>query len=305
MDLISHLPKELIFLDLKADDKWSMLDEHIKSIAKTSCFAKLGVSIESVREGLFEREKNISTGLGKGAAFPHIRHPEMQDMLLSLAILKQPVPYDSIDGQPVTIVCMILAPDQEPTIALKVRGTIARLLSDASFRQNLLASENPQAVLDLIKNYPIDLDIPITARDIMRTELICAEKSTPLKTVTRLLSENHTNAIAVRGEKREIIGEITCDNLFRYGMPAFFAELKSVAFIPEFDPFEKYFHAESHCVAGDLMSPKFAAMPPSATLLELVFTITVLKHEKVYIVDKGVLVGEVDESLVLDKIMRL
>jgi CBS-domain-containing membrane protein len=118
--------------------------------------------------------------------------------------------------------------------------------------------------------------------------------------------EHSLSAVPVAGSDGQIVGEITCDILFRYGLPDFFTRLKSVAFIREFDPFEKYFEKEADSVAGDVMSDHPAVMPPTATLLEIVFALAVEKHMNVYIVaENGALVGVIDRAAVLDRILNL
>lgn len=305
MDLINHLPKELIFTDLRPENKWTLLDQMIDSIANTSDFKRLGVNADILKQTVTEREKQMSTGLGNGIGFPHIRHDGLKTMLISIAVLKKDIDYNSLDEKPVNIVCMVIAPDQAPTLALKVRSCIARMLSNASLREQILQSETAEQIHNIIHQQSMDIDIPITAEDIMNKSTLSVATHTPLKEVTRLMSMHSAKAIAVLDENNKLAGEITCDLLFGFGMPDFFSNLKSVSFISEFDPFEKYFHEESHSVAGHLMSKNFSKMTKKATLLEIVFALTVQKHHKIYIEDNGEFIGEIDQSLVLDRIMRL
>jgi predicted transcriptional regulator len=88
-------------------------------------------------------------------------------------------------------------------------------------------------------------------------------------------------------------------------MPDFFGQLKTVSFISEFDPFERYFKAEAEATAEDVMSRDFAAMPETATLLEIVFELAVRRRPKVYVVRDGKRVGIIDRIRVLDRVLRL
>ena len=139
----------------------------------------------------------------------------------------------------------------------------------------------------------------------MRPALSRALLDTPIKEVTRRMSERHTNAVPVLDPDGQVVGEITCEALFQYGLPDFFLQLRSVSFIADFDPFEKYFESEGGMKAGDIMSPDFAALPPQASLLEIVFALTVLRHPKVYVVESGKLLGTIDQSQVLDRIINI
>jgi predicted transcriptional regulator len=101
------------------------------------------------------------------------------------------------------------------------------------------------------------------------------------------------------------VGEITCDLLFKKGMPDFFSQLASVGFIKNFDPFEKYFEQEANSVAADVMSDDFAAVPETATLMEIVYLLSVRGYWKVYVVREGKRIGVIDRAAVLDRILNL
>lgn len=305
MLLTKYLPSELIFPKIDCKDKWEAMERMINGIATSRVGAYFGANQGMLKDIIFSREKDISTGLGHGIGFPHARHPDIKKLLISLATLKEPIPYDSIDGKPVNIICMVLAPDEEPTLAIKVRSRIAKLLANPEFRATVMGTDDPEEIHKLIEEMALDLDVPITANDIMQSPEFTIHPSTSMKEVVRLMSEHHANTTAVINDENEIVGEITCDRLFNFGIPDFFSQLKSVSFISEFDPFEKYFHVESHSSAADLMSKDFATVQPESTLLEVVFALTVLKRYKVYVVKNGKYAGEIHRTLVLDRIMRL
>jgi CBS-domain-containing membrane protein len=115
---------------------------------------------------------------------------------------------------------------------------------------------------------------------------------------------NVTEAPVVDGNNR-IIGQITTNNLFLLGIPDFFTQLKSVAFMSDFDPFEKYFAEESQAKTADVMDNNFCVLSPEASIMEMVFELVVKKHPKIYILKDGILVGIVDQPLVLERIINI
>ena len=145
----------------------------------------------------------------------------------------------------------------------------------------------------------------LCARDIMREPLVRIYPETPLRDVTRMMLAHNLDAAGVVDHEDCLLGEITCDQLFLLGVPDFFRQLKSVSFISEFNPFERYFEQESNKTAGTVMSSRFCALPPQASVLEVVFEMAVHHHTKVHVVANGKRVGVIDRILVLDKILNL
>ncbi|MEG2074957.1 MAG: CBS domain-containing protein, partial [Victivallaceae bacterium] len=128
----------------------------------------------------------------------------------------------------------------------------------------------------------------------------------PLKEATKLMVHCHTNAIPVLGDNNQLMGQISSASLFKLGIPDFFTQMKSVGFIRYFDPFEKYFAIEANSLVRDVMSQDFIALPPDATLIEIVFAISVQHQDKVYIVNyKNELIGIIDQALLLERIINL
>lgn len=119
------------------------------------------------------------------------------------------------------------------------------------------------------------------------------------------MSTHNLRAIPVVNNEREILGEITVERLFKYGLPEFFGQLKSVSFIAEFDPFEKYFEDEQHVLASDMMESTARAVPMDYTIMEIVFDLAVKAHPKLYVVDENNRwVGTIDKGLVLDNVIN-
>jgi len=145
----------------------------------------------------------------------------------------------------------------------------------------------------------------VRARDFMRPPLAMdIRPDTPLRTVVRTMLRHHVEAVAVTDDSGVILGEITCDLLFKKGVPDFFNQLPNVAFIKNFDPFEKYFDEEAHSVAGDVMSKDFATVTEDATLMEIIHLLAVRNYAKAHVVRNGRKIGTVDRALVLDRILN-
>ena len=149
------------------------------------------------------------------------------------------------------------------------------------------------------------LDIPVTVQDIMTPPGVSVPVDMPLRMVSRRMHEENLAVMPVVDLQGRLVGEITCDSLFRFGLPDFFSQLKSVSFIREFDPFEKYFQEEAHSLADRLMNAGLCRMEPDATLMEAIFALAVKKVTQVYVVNpEGQWVGTVDRDDVLANVLN-
>jgi PTS system nitrogen regulatory IIA component len=110
---------------VKAQNKKQMLQELSQAMGKT-----LGLDHRIVFETLLTREKLGSTGIGQGIAIPHGKLASLERVHGLFARLAQPIDFDSIDGLPVDLVFVLLAPDQAGADHLKALARISRMLRD-------------------------------------------------------------------------------------------------------------------------------------------------------------------------------
>ena len=308
MQLTSFFGENQILLRLEEKDKNKVFERLIGSL---NLGPGAGESNQEtlrsrISKAVFDREATVPTGLGNGLAFPHARVDGLKNPAVAFAFLSQPIEYGSVDEKPVDIVCLMAVPTEAPTVVVKMTALLIQFLCRAEKRTALMEASSPADVLRMFNEEDFSIDIPVTAENIMREDPLSVRVDTPLKDVTHLMHEHHLNALPVTDNDGKVIGEINCENLFSYGLPDFFSQLKSVSFIRDFDPFEKYFEKESSSQARDVMCADPAVFPTTATLLEIVFSLAVKRHINVYIVhEDGVLIGIIDRTTVLDKILNL
>jgi nitrogen PTS system EIIA component len=136
-----------------------MLDVDVSS--KKRVFEQVGLRFENnhqlarsqVFDSLFAREKLGSTGLGQGVAIPHGRIKGLKEALGALVRMKQPVPFDAPDGQPVRLIFVLLVPDRATDVHLQILSELAQMFSDKAFRERLLAAATAADLHQLITNW--------------------------------------------------------------------------------------------------------------------------------------------------------
>lgn len=257
---------------------------------------------EGIMQALIEREAQRTTAVGQGIAFPHARLEGLAQALFAVATFEEPVYFEEF---PVQIVCLILVPVSDPTVSLKIMAQLSRMLSDPQTARDVLAVQEPEALCALFKQYDPRIDKPILARDIMRPPRFTVREELPVSRCSHMMSVNGLQAVPVVNERMEVLGEVTVERLFRYGLPEFFSKLKSVSFIAEFDPFEKYFADERNVPVGEMMEKTARIVPMDHTIMEIVFDLAIQAGSMLYVVDEaGRLVGTIDKSTVLDNVIN-
>jgi len=129
--------------------------------SKAEFFARVGEVFEQsvglphagVAASLAAREKLGSTGLGQGIAIPHGRIKGLKEAVGAFVRLKQPIPFDAPDGQPVSLIFVLLVPDRATDLHLQILSELAQMFSDRPFRERLAASATPAEVNQLIAEW--------------------------------------------------------------------------------------------------------------------------------------------------------
>jgi mannitol/fructose-specific phosphotransferase system IIA component (Ntr-type)/predicted transcriptional regulator len=304
MQLTNYLTAEQVLPGCEARDKGHLLALMVaRALQSRQQRLNPDVTAGAVLEAIMAREAERPTTMGNGMAFPHARLAGFRGMAVALAAMKTPIDFGG--GELVNVVCMIIVPQEAPMVTLRVMSRLTGFFRTEANRAALLAAASGEEVVRLLASGALSMDIPVTARDIMTApgQTTLPEKS--LREVSRVMHTHNLNVVPVVDASGRLLGEITCDLLFQFGLPDFFNQLKSVSFISEFDPFEKYFAEEAHSLAQRLMRTDLCRMPPEATLLEIVFALAVKRHSQVYVEDaQGNWVGTVDRDDVLNNVLN-
>jgi PTS system nitrogen regulatory IIA component len=112
-----------------------------------------GIARAQVFDSLFAREKLGSTGLGKGVAIPHGRLKGLKNAVGALVRMRAPVPFDAPDGQPVSLIFLLMVPERATDAHLQILSELAEMFSDAGFREGLLAAPDAAALHALINQW--------------------------------------------------------------------------------------------------------------------------------------------------------
>jgi PTS system nitrogen regulatory IIA component len=108
---------------------------------------------------LLERERLGTTGIGNGVAIPHCKLPDLDRVHGLFARLQRPVDFNAIDGKPVALVFLLLAPDAGGSGDLRMLARVSRLFHDREMREKLLGSDSADAVYAILTQGGINREI--------------------------------------------------------------------------------------------------------------------------------------------------
>jgi PTS system nitrogen regulatory IIA component len=105
-----------------------------------------GQSERAILEALQQRERLGSTGVGNGIAIPHGKLPKLSKLFGLFVRLEQPIDFEALDGQPVDLIFLLLAPEAAGADHLKALARVARLLRDGEVARKLRESRDADAL---------------------------------------------------------------------------------------------------------------------------------------------------------------
>lgn len=144
--LTNILSVSQVLLDLDASSKKRVFEQ-----AGMLFESHLGLARSVVFDSLFAREKLGSTGLGQGIAIPHGRIKGLKQAAGAFLRLTNPVPFDSPDGRPVSLLFVLLVPEQATEEHLQILSELAQRFAERPFRDALLAAPDSAAVVALFQ----------------------------------------------------------------------------------------------------------------------------------------------------------
>ena len=116
----------------------------------TKAAALTGLSERSILEILLQREKLGSTGVGNGVAIPHGKLATLSNVFGLFARLERPVDFEALDGQPVDILFLLLAPEGAGADHLKALARVARVLREPGLLERIRAAREADAIYAIL-----------------------------------------------------------------------------------------------------------------------------------------------------------
>lgn len=146
MKITDLLDPRSISLDAAPTSKSETLDKAVELMAASG---KLS-DVEAFRKQVYAREEESTTGIGEGIAIPHGKCDAVKKPGLAAMVIKNGVDFDSLDGEPVTLLFLIAAPNTKDNVHLDVLSKLSVLMMDENFSDSLRNASSVEDFLSII-----------------------------------------------------------------------------------------------------------------------------------------------------------
>ncbi len=148
MNLREFIVTGAIVADLKAKTRDDAIRELVSSLCSAGAVEQS--ACDELVAALIKREKNGSTGFGKGVAVPHVKHAAIKKMVGTVGRSVDGIDFSALDSQPVYTIFLLLSPENQPQQHLQAMNIVFSNLQKDMFRKFLRQSDTSQKIVDLL-----------------------------------------------------------------------------------------------------------------------------------------------------------
>ncbi len=148
MVLTQILQPACVKVPLTGKDKNAVITELLDVLDENGLFQDRKTASEAV----FTRERTRSTGIGSGIAIPHGKCNAVKELVMALGVAPEPVEFESIDGQPVSIVILLVSPADQTGPHIQALARISRLMLDQTFKSALEQTSSSEVAYQLLSD---------------------------------------------------------------------------------------------------------------------------------------------------------
>lgn len=147
MKLSDLLHKDFIIAELKSTAKEDVINELLDLFQNDPRV----IDLKKVRDAVFDRERIMSTGVGKGFAIPHGKTGAVNEILAAFGKTNNPIDYQALDDQPVHLVFLLVGKDNMVSTHIKLLSRISRMMTKEEFREKLMMAKTSDEILEIFK----------------------------------------------------------------------------------------------------------------------------------------------------------
>ena len=150
MNIMGFLDERAVTIDVKQTNKEQVIRELVQLLVNAGSIKDKDVS--KLVQILMKRESLGSTGIGQGVAIPHGKSDCVTKVVAAFGVSRSGVNFDALDGEPVTLFFLLVAPEDSAGPHLKALARISRLLKDKHFRDSLRAAKDEKTLVKIIRD---------------------------------------------------------------------------------------------------------------------------------------------------------
>lgn len=147
MNLLDILSPESIKIPLAATDRQAAIDELIDLLAEQSLIH----DPQKLKQVVWEREQQRSTGIGEGIAIPHGKSECSENLVMAIGRPKGAIDFHSVDRKPVKLIFLLASPPEKTSDHIQALGKISRIMVDADFRERAYVVDDAETLYEMIR----------------------------------------------------------------------------------------------------------------------------------------------------------
>ena len=149
MKFADFMTAEAIVPEIAADEKPGVIREMVESLQRAGRIES--ENLEGIIAAIMKREELGSTGIGRGVAVPHTKHPSVNQLIGAVGVSRDGVDFNSLDGEKVQLVFLLVSPPDRPGDHLRALENISRQLRDDTFCRFLKQSKTAEDIVQLLE----------------------------------------------------------------------------------------------------------------------------------------------------------
>jgi PTS system fructose-specific IIA component/PTS system nitrogen regulatory IIA component len=149
MKFADFMSNEAIIPAIAADEKQGVIREMVEALQHAGRIA--ADNVEGIIAAIMKREELGSTGIGRGVAVPHTKHPSVEQLVGAVGVSRDGIDFNSLDGEKVQLVFLLISPPDRPGDHLRALENISRQLRDDTFCRFLKQSKSAADIVQLLE----------------------------------------------------------------------------------------------------------------------------------------------------------
>ena len=139
---------EALVPELQAGDRDGVIVELVSLLERAGRLGK--ATSREIQKEVIKREKEASTGMGKGVAVPHVKHQAVSDVVAAIGLSRAGIDFSALDKQPVYSVILLISPIENPDSHLQAMENVFMHLQKEKFRKFLRQCNTPEQIKELV-----------------------------------------------------------------------------------------------------------------------------------------------------------
>jgi mannitol/fructose-specific phosphotransferase system IIA component (Ntr-type) len=298
--LANLLLERRITVDLAARTK----DEAVRELMGLIKGEGVQLDYNAILNFVREREEIENTSYGHGFAFPHARTDAVGEMYILIGVSHKGLEEKTPDNVPVQVVCLLLTPSTIAKLYLQTLSGLATFGRNPGTLQKVLAVSRPADIIKLIADANVMVDKELMVKDVMRHHVASVTPQDTLKDVANEMFRHRLSALAVIDKDGKLVGVINDRDLIKVALPDYKALISNLNYSMDVEPFEELLKQEDKIKVSQLFRTDFEVTTPETRIVEVAAMMIFKDVRRVFVTQKGKLVGVLLRKDIVNMIIR-